>query len=104
MLSDGGGKVGEVYGVYDADAGVDVRGRFLIDPDGVVQGFEVLSPPVGRNVGETLRQIQAFQLVRKSKGRQATPSGWAPGKPVLKPGPDLVGKVWKAWKVKSAFD
>jgi alkyl hydroperoxide reductase subunit AhpC len=50
MLSDGGGKVGSVYGVYDEGGGVDVRGRFLIDPDGVVQGFEVLTPPVGRNV------------------------------------------------------
>ncbi len=75
MLSDAGGKVGEIFGVYDHDAGVDVRGRFLIDPDGIVQGFEVLSPPVGRNVGETLRQIQAFQLVRESKGTKATPRG-----------------------------
>ena len=104
MLSDGGGKVGSVYGVYDEDGGVDVRGRFLIDPDGVIQGFEVLTPPVGRNVAETLRQIQAFQLVRESKGGQATPSGWKPGKPVLSPGEDLVGNVWKEWKVGQAFD
>ncbi len=102
MLSDGGGKVGAAYGVYDEDAGVENRGRFLIDPDGVVQGFEVLTPPVGRNVSETLRQIQAFQLVRASKGTEATPSGWQPGKPVLKPGPDLVGKVWEVWKTKMA--
>ncbi|QGY39277.1 redoxin domain-containing protein [Pseudodesulfovibrio cashew] len=104
MLSDGGGNVGKLYGVYDGAAGVDVRGRFLIDPDGVVQAYEVLTPPVGRNVAETLRQIQAFQLVRESKGTQATPSGWKPGKPVLRPGPDLVGKVWKEWKVQMAFD
>ena len=104
MLSDAGGKVGELFGVYDHDAGVDVRGRFLIDPDGVVQGFEVLTPPVGRNVLETLRQIQAFQAVRKGKGAVATPSGWKPGKMVLSPGPDLVGKVWEAWKVGMAFD
>jgi peroxiredoxin (alkyl hydroperoxide reductase subunit C) len=104
MCSDGGGKVGEVYGVYDPNQGVDIRGRFLIDPDGVVQGFEVLTPPVGRNVGETLRQIQAFQLVRETKGGQATPSGWKPGKATLKPGPDLVGKVWEEWKVDQAFD
>jgi alkyl hydroperoxide reductase subunit AhpC len=104
MLSDGGGKVGSVYGVYDEGVGVDVRGRFLIDPDGVIQGFEVLTPPVGRNVAETLRQIQAFQLVRESKGGKATPSGWRPGKAVLSPGEDLVGKVWEEWKVEQAFD
>lgn len=104
MLSDGGGRVGTVYGVYDSEAGVDVRGRFIIDPDGVVQGYEVLSPPVGRNIEETLRQIKAFQLVRESKGTEATPSGWKPGKPTLKPGRDLVGNVWKEWKVEKAFD
>lgn len=104
MLSDGGGKVGSLYGVYDEDAGVNVRGRFLIDPDGVIQGFEVLSPPVGRNVSETLREIQAFQLVRKTKGKEVAPSGWRPGKVTLKPGVDLVGNVWKKWKVGMAFD
>jgi peroxiredoxin (alkyl hydroperoxide reductase subunit C) len=104
MLSDGGGKVGAVYGVYDDEAGVEMRGRFLIDPDGIIQGYEVLTPPVGRNVSETLRQIQAFQLVRESKGTEATPSGWQPGKKTLKPGPDLVGKVWEVWKTEEAFD
>lgn len=104
MLSDGSGNVGRMFGVYDEDGGVDVRGRFLIDPDGVVQGYEVLTPPVGRNVMETLRQIQAFQAVRKGKGTVATPSGWKPGKMVLNPGPQLVGKVWEVWKVGQAFD
>ena len=104
MLSDGGGGLGRMYGIYDEAGGVDVRGRFLIDPDGVVQAYEVLTPPVGRNVSETLRQIQAFQLVRESKGSQATPSGWRPGKPTLKPGPGLVGKVWEVWTVDKAFD
>ncbi len=104
MLSDAGGRIGTVYGIYDEDAGVETRGRFIIDPDGIVQGYEVLTPPVGRNVNETLRQIQAFQLVRESRGTQATPSGWKPGKAVLKPGPDLVGNVWKEWKTSMAFD
>ncbi len=104
MLSDAGGRVGKVYGVYDEDAGVETRGRFIIDPDGVIQGYEVLTPPVGRNVNETLRQIQAFQLVRETKGGEATPSGWRPGKMTLKPGADLVGKVWQQWKTEMAFD
>ena len=98
MASDGSGAIGQVYGVYDEAAGVDIRGRFIIDPDGVIQAMEVLTPAVGRNLDETFRQVQAFQLVRKSKGTEATPSGWTPGKPTLKPGPDLVGKVWKVWQ------
>ncbi len=104
MLSDTGGKVGRVYGVFDEAAGVEARGRFIIDPDGMVQGYEVLTPPVGRNEEETFRQVQAFQLVRNSGGKEATPSGWRPGKQTLKPGPDLVGKVWEVWKTDMAFD
>lgn len=104
MLSDAGGKVGKIYGVFDETSGVEARGRFIIDPDGVIQGFEVLTPPVGRNVNETFRQVQAFQLIRKSEGAEATPSGWRPGKKTLKPGIDLVGKVWKEWKTSMAFD
>lgn len=100
MLSDPGGKIGTIYGVYDDEAGVENRGRFIIDPDGIVQAYEVLTPPVGRNVSETIRQIQAYQLVRKTKGAEATPSGWKPGKLTLKPGPDLVGKVWEVWNPK----
>ena len=104
MLSDAGGKVGRIYGVFDENSGVETRGRFLIDPDGVIQGFEVLSPPVGRNVMETIRQIQAFQLVRETNGSEATPSGWKPGKKTLKPGINLVGKVWQEWKTSMAYD
>jgi alkyl hydroperoxide reductase subunit AhpC len=101
MLSDAGGRIGNVYGVYDEDAGVDIRGRFLIDPDGVIQAMEIMTPPVGRNVAELLRQVKAFQHVRETG--EATPSGWQPGRPTLKPGPELAGKVWKVWKTDMAF-
>ncbi len=104
MLSDAGGAIGKLYGVYDDEANVENRGRFLIDPDGIIQAYEVLTPPVGRNVNETLRQIQAFQLVRETKGTQVTPSGWRPGKLTLKPGFDLVGNVWREWKISMADD
>jgi len=104
MLSDAGGRVGRVFGVFDEDAGVEARGRFIIDPDGVIQAYEVLSPPVGRNIAENLRQIQAFQHIRKTEGAEATPSGWRPGKTTLKPGPDLVGRVWEVWKTSEAFE
>jgi peroxiredoxin (alkyl hydroperoxide reductase subunit C) len=98
LLSDMGGKVGQLYGVYDETDGVDLRARFIIDPDGVIKAIEVLATAVGRNIEELLRQIQAFQLVRKTKGAEETPANWTPGKMTLKPGPELVGKVWKVWK------
>ncbi len=96
MLSDGGGKIGSVYGVYDEAAGVDIRGRFIIDPDFVIRAMEVLTPEVGRNPNELLRQVKAFQHVVETG--EVTPSGWEPGDKTLKPGPDLVGKVWEVWK------
>ena len=80
---------------------MNIRGRFLIDPDGVIQAIKVLTPPVGRNVSELIRQVKAFQHVRKTG--EATPSGWQPGKTTLRPGSDLVRKVGKAWKSDMAF-
>lgn len=96
MLSDAGGKIGAIYGVYDDAAGVDIRGRFLIDPDFVIRAMEVLTPEVGRNPNELIRQIKAFQHVRETG--EVTPSGWEPGGTTLEPGPALVGKVWEVWK------
>jgi peroxiredoxin (alkyl hydroperoxide reductase subunit C) len=96
MLNDAGGRIGTVYGIYDEDAGVDIRGRFIIDPDFVIRAAEVLTAEVGRSPEELLRQVKAFQHVASTG--EVTPSGWQPGKPTLTPGPDLVGKVWKVWK------
>jgi peroxiredoxin (alkyl hydroperoxide reductase subunit C) len=96
MLADAGGRIGTVYGVYDEAAGVDIRGRFIIDPDFVIRAMEVLTPEVGRNPNELTRQIKAFQHVVETG--EVTPSGWEPGQKTLTPGPDLVGKVWEQWK------
>jgi len=99
MLSDLAGKVGKLYEVYDEGLGLSLRGTFIIDPDGVIQSVQVLNAPVGRDVDELIRQVQAFQHVRSAKGSEACPIGWKPGKATLKPGGDLVGKVSEAWKV-----
>ena len=74
-----------------------MRGRFIIDPDGVIQAMEVLTPPVGRvrGVGPADPGVPAGS---REHGAEATPAGWKPGDPVLRPGPDLVGNVWKEWK------
>jgi len=102
ILSDAGGRIGRIYGVYDEDGGVDIRGRFIIDPDFVIQAVEIVAPPVGRNVAEMIRQVQAFQHVRETG--EVCPSGWKPGKKTLTPGPELAGKVWQEWKPEEAFE
>jgi len=96
MLTDAGGRIGTVYGIYDEAAGVNIRGRFIIDPDFIIKAIEILTADVGRNPEELVRQVKAFQHV-KATG-EVTPSGWQPGQPALKPGPSLVGKVWQVWK------
>jgi len=98
MLADVAGRIGSLYEVYDEEGGVNFRGLFIIDPDGIIQSTSVLPPPVGRDVDEMLRQIQALQHVRATQGAEATPACWLPGRPTLKPGPELVGKVWQVWK------
>jgi len=70
MLSDAGGKVGKLFGVYNEGAGVENRGRFIIDPDGVIQGYEVLTPPVGRNVLDDAIRFRPFSWSEKPKGRK----------------------------------
>ena len=96
MLSDAGGNIGKVYGIFDEAAGVDIRGRFIIDPDFVIRAMEVLTAEVGRSPDELVRQVRAFQHVRATG--EVTPSGWQPGQVALKPGPALVGRVWQTWK------
>jgi peroxiredoxin (alkyl hydroperoxide reductase subunit C) len=77
LLEDAGGKIGTIYGVYDEAAGVDIRGRFIIDPDFMIRAMEVLTPEVGRSPEELIRQIKAFQHVHATG--EVTPSGWQPG-------------------------
>ena len=97
MLSDVGGDIGRLYGVFDEEYKVDVRGSFLIDPDGNLQAMEVLAPAIGRNATEMLRQLKACAYVRSSGGKEATPAGWEPGKKTLTPEPGLAGKVCEIW-------
>jgi peroxiredoxin (alkyl hydroperoxide reductase subunit C) len=104
MISDPEGKIGALFGVYDAKAGLDLRSHFLIDPQGIVQAMEILAAPIGRNVPEILRQLRALQH------HQATgefmPCGWEPGKPTLAKKADtssISGKVCEIWKPRNAF-
>ena len=81
MGADGTKEVSRAFGVLLEDEGVALRGRFLINPDGVVVAQEVQAPSVGRNVNEFLRQVEAWQHATKTG--EVCPAGWRPGKKTL---------------------
>lgn len=96
MASDANGNVSRLFGVYLKDAGVALRGTFMISPDGTLMGQEVLFLNYGRNIDELMRRFKALLHVTK-KPAEACPSKWKDeGDQTLTPGPDMVGKVHEA--------
>ncbi len=74
------------YNVLDEEAGVALRGLFIIDPDGVINHSTINNLPVGRSVDETLRVLQAFQYVQ-SHPDEVCPANWTPGEKTMNPDP-----------------
>ncbi|MEA1904495.1 MAG: peroxiredoxin [Candidatus Hadarchaeota archaeon] len=91
MIADPTFEIGRKYGVVDEGEGVETRGRFIVDPDGIVRGYEVLNATVGRNLEETFRQLQAFKFVRDTG--KVTPAGWKPGEEGIEPTIENAGKI-----------
>ncbi len=79
--ADPTGTASRAFGVMIEEEGIALRGRFLINPDGVVVAQEVQAPSVGRNVNEFLRQVKAWQHATKTG--EVCPAGWRPGKKTL---------------------
>jgi alkyl hydroperoxide reductase subunit AhpC len=96
MLADPGADISKAYGVFDASLRQNVRGHFIINPDGIVKGMQLLPPEVGRSIDEIVREVQALKWVAESK--EVLPAGWRPATPGLKPRIDLAGQVWATWK------
>jgi alkyl hydroperoxide reductase subunit AhpC len=91
MIADPTFEIGRKYGVVDEDEGIETRGRFIVDPDGILRGYEVLNATVGRNLEETFRQLQAFQFVKKTG--KVTPAGWKPGEEGIEPSIENAGRI-----------
>jgi len=83
LLADLSKRVSKDYGVLLKDAGISLRGLFVIDPKGVVRQITINDLPVGRSVDETLRLIKAFQFVEEHG--EVCPAGWTPGDDTIKP-------------------
>ena len=92
MLSDAAWKLSRQFDVLVEEDGQALRGTFIVDPDGVIQAYEIHNMGIGRNAEELLRKLQAAQFVREH-GDQVCPAKWKPGAETLKPSLDLVGML-----------
>ena len=81
LISDLTKKIAKDYDVLTGDA-VALRGTFLIDQQGVVRHQLVNDLPLGRNVDETLRMIDALKFFQEHG--EVCPAGWSKGKKGMK--------------------
>jgi peroxiredoxin (alkyl hydroperoxide reductase subunit C) len=79
--------IAKAYDV-EAEAGVAFRGSFLIDKAGVVRHQVVNDLPLGRNIDEMLRMIDALQF--NEEHGEVCPAGWQKGKAGMKANPNGV--------------
>ena len=92
LVADPTGIISRSFGVYIEESGESRRGTFIIDPDGILQAYEVHANNIGRSADELIRKIEAAQFVREHGG-EVCPANWKPGAKTLTPGIELVGKI-----------
>ncbi|MGL5118695.1 MAG: peroxiredoxin C [Plesiomonas shigelloides] len=78
------------YGVELEEAGVALRGSFLIDKHGVVRHQVVNDLPLGRNIDEMLRMVDALQF--HEEHGDVCPAQWEKGKKAMEASPDGVAR------------
>jgi len=88
MIADIKHDIMEMYGVTHPEAGVALRGAFLIDKNGVVRSQIVNDLPLGRNFDELIRLVDALQYTEKHG--EVCPANWKEGEPAMKPTTDGV--------------
>ena len=76
MVADVKHTITQAYGIEHPD-GVALRASFLIDKEGIVQHQVVNNLPLGRNVDEMLRMVDALQYFEKNG--EVCPAGWQKG-------------------------
>lgn len=86
LVSDIKKEISAAYNVLDPEAGIALRGLFIIDKDGVIQHATINNLAFGRSVDETLRTLQAIQYVQ-SHPDEVCPANWKPGDATMNPDP-----------------
>jgi len=83
LVSDLNKNIAREYGILFNDS-VALRGLFLIDTKGVIRHAVINDLPLGRNVSEALRMVDALQFV-ETHGDQVCPANWQEGDEAMKP-------------------
>ncbi len=96
MAADPTGNVSRLFGVYEENSGLALRGAFIINPEGVLMNAEINFFNLGRNVDELLRKLKANTYLAEH-GDEACPAKWSgEGDKTLTPNEKLVGRVAEA--------
>ncbi|VVC27434.1 Thioredoxin-like fold,Thioredoxin domain,Peroxiredoxin, AhpC-type,Alkyl hydroperoxide [Cinara cedri] len=90
MIADIKREIIKAYDIEHPDSGVALRGSFLIDKTGIVRHQVVNDLPLGRNIDEMIRMIDALQFYEKYG--DVCPAQWEKGQEGMHPSPEGVAK------------
>ncbi|MEN3260639.1 peroxiredoxin C [Sodalis endosymbiont of Spalangia cameroni] len=90
MVADIKREIIKAYGIEHPDAGVALRGSFLIDKDGIVRHQVVNDLPLGRNIDEMMRMVDALQF--HEEHGEVCPAQWEKGQEGMGASPEGVAK------------
>lgn len=92
MIGDPTGTISRGFDVMIEEAGLALRGTFVVNPEGQIKVAEIHDLGIGRDASELLRKVKAAQYVASHPG-EVCPAKWKEGAETLKPSLDLVGKI-----------
>ena len=83
LLCDESRELTKAFDLLHEETTFALRGTFIIDPDGIVQSETVNNLPIGRDIDDTLRLLDA--AIHSGSGAGVCPAGWNPTKPDMQP-------------------
>ncbi len=86
LVSDLDKSISRKYGVLLETPGIALRGMFLIDKNGVLRSLTINDLPLGRNVDEILRVLDAIEFTEEHG--EVCPANWVKGDTGMKPTQD----------------
>ncbi|MEB3767907.1 alkyl hydroperoxide reductase subunit C [Acinetobacter sp. MD2] len=92
LIGDPTHQLTRAFDVHIEEAGLALRGTFVINPEGIIKTAEVHDNAIARDVSETLRKLKAAQFVENHPG-EVCPAKWKEGATTIAPSIDLVGKI-----------